>query len=272
MIIPDGFEFKNNQNVDFKVQLLTNNDQPFKGIRVAFEDLCPSKGDCDLNDVVVDFQCQVVTDATNRTKDIKSKYKLKAACSVFRNGFSEELSFNVSELASVSGNGLEIEAGSTKAILKVHSNSKAITSGDNTLIGLKYTETETINSAITLSNSKNITKGNFNPLIYVDEPGKGRGYEVHLTGQTPASLDSSAVLGTNADATTPSKGIYNKTKNNLPFAIAIPERFAYPSKKTKLVLAHLRFASLAKNGGSRYTDCYQNKSGYRNANKFCIKP
>lgn len=255
MIIPDGFEFKNNQNVDFKVQLLTNNDQPLKGIRVAFEDLCPSKGDCDLNDVVVDFQYQVVTDATNRTKDIKSKYKLKAACCLFRNGFSEELSFNVSELASLSGNGLGIEAGS-KVILKVQSNSKVNTSGDNTLIGVKYTETETINRAITLSNSKNITKGNFNPLIYVDEPGKGRGYEVHLTGQTPASLDNSAVLGTNADATTPSKEIYYKTRNNLPFAIAIPERFA----------------SLAKNGGSRYTDWYQNKSGYRNANKFCIKP
>ncbi len=239
---------------------------------VAFEDLWPSKGDYDLNDVVVDFQYQAVTDAANRTKDIKAKYKLRAAGGVFRNGFSVEMPFNVSEVASVTGNGLGIEAGSTKAILKVFSNSKAIISGYNTNVGVKYTETDTINSTITLTNSKNITLGNFNPFIYVDEPGKGRGYEVHLTGQTPTSLVNSAVLGTNSDATTPSKGIYYKTKNNLPFAIAIPDRFAYPWEKTQIVLAHLRFASWAQSGGSSYTDWYQNKSGYRDATKIYVKP
>jgi LruC domain-containing protein len=239
---------------------------------VAFEDLWPSKGDYDLNDVVVDFQYQAVLDASNRTKDVKAKYKLRAAGGVFRNGFSVEMPFNVSEVASVTGNGLGMEEGATKAILKVFSNSKAIISGYNTMIGVKYTETDTINSTITLTNSKNITLGNFNPFIYVDEPGKGRGYEVHLTGQTPTSLVNSAVLGTNADATTPSKGIYYKTKNNLPFAIAIPERFAYPWEKTQVVLAHLRFASWAQSGGSTYTDWYQNKSGYRDATKFYVKP
>ncbi len=239
---------------------------------VAFEDLWPSKGDYDLNDVVVDFQYQAVLDASNRTKDIKAKYKLRAAGGVFRNGFSVEMPFNVSEVASVTGNGLGMEAGATKAILKVFSNSKAIISGYNTMLGVKYTETDTINSTITLSSSKNITLGNFNPFIYVDEPGKGRGYEVHLTGQTPTSLVNSAILGTNADATTPSKGIYYKTRNNLPFAIAIPERFAYPWEKTQIVLAHLRFASWAQSGGSSFTDWYQNKSGYRDATKFYVKP
>ncbi len=239
---------------------------------VAFEDLWPSKGDYDLNDVVVDFQYQAVTDAANRTKDIKAKYKLRAAGGVFRNGFSVEMPFNVSEVASVTGNGLGIEEGSTKAILKVFSNSKAIISGYNTNVGVKYTETDTINSTITLTNSKNITLGNFNPFIYVDEPGKGRGYEVHLTGQTPTSLVNSAILGTNSDATTPSKGIYYKTRNNLPFAIAIPERFAYPWEKTQIVLAHLRFASWAQSGGSSYTDWYQSKSGYRDATKIYVKP
>ncbi len=239
---------------------------------VAFEDLWPSKGDYDLNDVVVDFQYQAVLDASNRTKDIKAKYKLRAAGGVFRNGFSVEMPFNVSEVSSVTGNSLGMEAGATKAILKVFSNSKAIISGYNTMLGVKFIETDTINSTITLGSAKNITLGNFNPFIYVDEPGKGRGYEVHLTGQTPTSLVNSAVLGTNADATTPSKGIYYKTKNNLPFAIAIPERFAYPWEKTQIVLAHLRFASWAQSGGSSFTDWYKNKSGYRDATKFYVKP
>ncbi len=239
---------------------------------VAFEDLWPSKGDYDLNDVVVDFQYQAVLDASNRTKDVKAKYKLRAAGGVFRNGFSVEMPFNVSEVSSVTGNSLGMEEGATKAILKVFSNSKAIISGYNTMLGVKYTETDTINSTITLGSAKNITLGNFNPFIYVDEPGKGRGYEVHLSGQTPTSLVNSAVLGTNADATTPAKGIYYKTRNNLPFAIAIPERFSYPWEKTQIVLAHLRFASWAQSGGSTYTDWYQNKSGYRDATKLYVKP
>jgi LruC domain-containing protein len=239
---------------------------------VAFEDLWPSKGDYDLNDVVVDFQYQAVTDASNKTKDLKAKYKLRAAGGVFRNGFSVEMPFNVSEVASVTGNGLGMEAGSTKAILKIFSNSKAIISGYNTMIGVKYTETDTITSNVTSSSSKNITLGNFNPFIYVDEAGKGRGYEVHLSGQAPTALVNSAVLGTNADATTPAKGIYYKTRNNLPFAIAIPERFAYPWEKTQIVLAHLRFASWAQSGGSTYTDWYQSKSGYRDASKIYVKP
>ncbi len=239
---------------------------------VAFEDSWPSKGDYDLNDVVVDFQYQAVTDASNKTKDIKAKYKLRAAGGVFKNGFSVEMPFNVSEVSSVTGNSLGLEAGATKAILKVFNNSKSILSSYNTLAGVKYIETDTILCTLTLGSSKSITLGNFNPFIFVDEAGKGRGYEIHLSGQAPTSLVNSSILGTNSDATTPAKGIYYKTKNNLPFAIAIPERFVYPWEKTQIVLAHIRFASWAQSGGSSYSDWYKNQSGYRDATKLYSKP
>ncbi len=239
---------------------------------VAFEDSWPSKGDYDLNDVVVDFQYQAVTDASNKTKDIKAKFKLRAAGGVYKNGFSVEMPFNVSEVSTVIGTSLGLEAGSTKAILKVFSNSKSILSSYNTLANAKYIETDTITCTLTLANAKSITLGNFNPFIFVDEPGKGRGYEVHLSGQAPTSLVNTLILGTNSDATSPAKGIYYKTKNNLPFAIAVPERFEYPWEKTQVVLAHLRFASWVQSGGISYSDWYKNQSGYRNASKLYVKP
>ena len=239
---------------------------------VAFEDSWPSKGDYDLNDVVVDFQYQAVNDASNKTKDIKAKYKLRAAGGVYKNGFSVEMPFNVSEVSSVTGNSLGLEAGSTKAILKVFNNSKSIISGYNTIANVKYTETDTISCSLTLGSSKSVTLGNFNPFIFVDEAGKGRGYEIHLSGQAPTSLVNKAILGTNSDATTPAKGIYYKTKNNLPFAISVPERFVYPWEKTQIVLAHIRFASWAQSGGSSYTDWYKNLSGYRDDTKLYVKP
>lgn len=239
---------------------------------LAFEDLWPSKGDYDLNDVVVDYQYTAVTDAANKLKDLRCKYKLRAAGGIFKNGFSVELPFNRTEVSEITGNGAGLEAGVTKAILKVFNNSKALISGYNTMQGVKFIETDTIFANITLSNSKQVTLGTFNPFIYVDEPGKGRGYEVHLSGMTPTELVNNSILGTNSDATNPAKGFYYKTKTNLPFAIAIPEKFEYPWEKTQIVLAHLRFASWAQSGGSQYTDWYKVKSGYRDNSKFYIKP
>lgn len=239
---------------------------------LAFEDLWPSKGDYDLNDVVVDYQYTAVTDAANKVKDLQCKYKLRAAGGIFKNGFSVEMPFNRSEVSTITGNNAGLEAGVTKAILKVFNNSKALISGYNTMQGVKFIETDTIYANLTLASSKTFTLGTFNPFIYVDEPGKGRGYEVHLSGMQPTQLANMSVLGTNSDASNPAKGFYYKTKNNLPFAIAIPEQFEYPWEKTQIVLAHLRFASWAQSGGTQYTDWYKVKSGYRDASKFYVKP
>jgi LruC domain-containing protein len=240
---------------------------------VAFEDLWPSKGDYDLNDVVVDFQYHAVTNGSNEIKDLNAKYKLRAAGGVFKNAFSVEFPFNRSNVTTNSGSttiGLEAEA--TTAILKVFANSKSIISTYNTLEGKGYVETDTLYTRMTLTTPVLATIGTFNPFIYIDEAGKGRGYEVHLPGKTPTSLVNSSILGTNSDATNAGAGVYYKTSTGLPFAIATPEKFDYPYEKIQIIAAHKKFAAWVQSGGVSFPDWYKNLVDYRDNTKIYAKP
>ena len=240
---------------------------------VAFEDLWPSKGDYDLNDVVVDFQYHAVTNGNNEIKDLNAKFKLRAAGGVFKNAFAVALPFTRTNVTLKEGSTIAgIETVANEAILKVFNNSKALIGTYNTLAGKAFVETDTLKAAITLTNPVAATLGTFNPFIYIDENGKGRGYEVHLPGQQPTSLVNVSVLGTNADATNPSAGVYYKTVNGLPFAIAIPESFDYPVEKEQIIHAHLKFAQWVQSAGASSPDWYKNLSGNRNNSKIYIKP
>lgn len=240
---------------------------------VAFEDLWPSKGDYDLNDVVVDYQYHAVTNGNNEIKDLNAKYKLRAAGGVFKNGFSVILPFTKSGININSGsNVIGLEAESSAAILKVFSNSKALIGTYNTLADKPFVNTDTIFAKMTLTNPEAATLGTFNPFIYIDEPGKGRGYEVHLPGKAPSSLANTAIFGTSSDATNPGSGNYYKTSTGLPFAIATPEPFEYPWEKTQIVLAHKKFAMWAQSGGIQFADWYKDLSTYRDATKLYTKP
>jgi LruC domain-containing protein len=165
-----------------------------------------------------------------------------------------------------------IETGTLEGILNVFSNSKSLIGTYNTLPGKTFVETDTLYAKISLTNPVEAALGVFNPFIYINETGKGRGYEVHLPGKVPSSLVNAAVLGTNADATNPAAGVYYKTANGLPFAISIPEKFDYPYEREQIVLAHLKFAQWVQSAGSQFPDWYKNLSQYRNNSKIYIKP
>ncbi len=234
---------------------------------VAFEDLWPSQGDYDLNDVVVNYQYKGVLNAENKMVDMTAKYKLRAAGGIFKNAFSVELPINKSAVTTISG-GLGLDATANKAILKVFASSIAIIPSYNTIKGQQQVITDTISINMNFSTPQSITLGSFNPFIWVDEPGKGRGHEVHLPDFAPTELATLATLGTSSDNSIPASARYYKTKLNLPFAINIPENFTYPAEKELIILAHLKFAAWAQSGGVQYQDWYKNLSGYRNNTKL----
>lgn len=234
---------------------------------VAFEDLWPSKGDYDLNDVVVGYQYNGVLNASNKMVSMNGKYKLRAAGGIFKNAFSVELPINKTAVTTISG-GLGLEAEATKAIVKVFANSKSIISNYNTFAGTTPQSTDTISVSMTFSTPQEFSLSSFNPFIYIDEADKGRGYEVHLPDMAPSELVNRSILGTNADNSNSATGRYYKTSNNLPFAINIPETFNYPIEREAIINAHLKFAAWAQSGGTQYQDWYKNLSGYRNSSKI----
>ncbi len=238
---------------------------------VAFEDLWPSKGDYDINDVVVDYRYHAVTNANNQIKDLNAKYLLRAAGGVFKNGFSVILPFNKSNITLNGGSTVVgFESAASEAILKVFNNSKELIPTFNTMFGETYIGTDTLFAKMTLTTPISGSLGTFNPFIYVDEMGKGRGHEVHLPGKAPSSLVNVSVLGTDADAS--NGNVFYKTENGLPFAISIPEKFEYPLEKEQIIHAHLKFVQWVQSGGVLFEDWYKNQSGYRDNSKLYSKP
>lgn len=241
---------------------------------VAFEDLWPSKGDYDLNDIVVDFRYHAVTNGKNEIKDLNAKFKLRAAGGVFRNAFYVEFPFNKDRVKMNSASsGVDFEAESNAAILKVFKNAKEIIATYNTLEGSKsYVETDTLEAKFTLNTPIGEAVGTFNPFIVVDEPGKGRGYEIHLPGKKPTELVDSKVFGTASDATNPDKGVYYKTSTGLPYAISIPEKFDYPFEKVQVIKAYAKFAEWVQSGGNSSPDWYMDLKDYRDQSSIYQKP
>jgi LruC domain-containing protein len=232
---------------------------------VAFEDQWPSKGDYDLNDLVVDYRYNVITNANNNVVKVVGKFKPRAAGGVYKNGFAVEFPINRANVANM--NGATLELLQTKAVAVLFNNSRVVFNNQfNTKPGETSQNVDTMTISFDLVNPvslNNFGLGSYNPFIFVNEADKGRGFEIHLTGKTPTNLVNSAIFGTSSDATNLGAGVYYKTKNNLPYAINIPQSFAYPKEKIQIINAYNFFGTWATSGGTQKSDWYLNTAGYR---------
>ncbi len=232
---------------------------------LAFEDQWPSKGDYDMNDVVIDYRYKVITNAANKVVKVEGKFKPRAAGGVYKNGFGVEFPALKSNIKNMTG--ATLEDGQTNGVAIIFTNSRAkLNNWFNTVSSEPFQNADTIDISFELNTPialTTFTLGSYNPFIYVDEVGKGRGFEIHLAGKTPTSLANKSIFGTGSDNTNQTTVFY-KTKNNLPFAINIPESFKYPKEKVQIINAYNFFVNWAQSGGNSSTDWYKNTSGYRN--------
>jgi LruC domain-containing protein len=264
-----------------------NNYYPQEGVwgTLAYEDLWPSKGDYDFNDMIVDYNINQITNADNEVVEIYADFRLRAAGAGFKNGFGFQLDVTPSQIASVTGvqltedlvslNSNNTESGQTKAVVMVFDNSFKVLShpgsgtiGVNTTPGSMSVDPETININI-LFNSPvalaDIGIPPYNPFIFANQT---RGREVHLPGKVPTDQADANLFGTRNDDTNPASGKYYQTENNLPWAIHITEEFDYPIEKTAIIDAYNFFGIWAESDGSQYPDWFKNQSGYRNTNNI----
>lgn len=249
---------------------------------LAFEDLWPSRGDYDFNDMVIDFQFEINTNGNNYVKNITATFTLKAFGASFHNGFGFQLSDRIDpddliadgyrlsgDLVTVTKNGME--SGQSKPTIIVFDDAYNIMKHPGTGIGVNtdpsapYVEPVTITVEITFPVNKytynDLDIASFNPFIIVNQK---RGREVHLPDYEPTDLADLSLLGTEDDDSNPAIGRYYKRANNLPWAISIYESFDYPIEKAVVTEAHLKFDDWATSGGVQYPDWYQDKPGYRN--------
>lgn len=247
---------------------------------IAFEDLWPGLGDYDFNDLVLDYQFQTVTNASNYVVEVFGNFTVKAVGASQRNGFGFQLgqdfpfeNLNVSGsiltegIINLENNGTE--SGQDLSTIIVFDNSYAVlpsAGGTGVNVSLEYPYVEPVTVSITMNFADNtyliedIDIENFNPFLIVN---RDRGHEIHLPDYTPTSLMDLEIFGSSHDDSNPATGKYFKTSNNIPWAVLLPEPFDYPIEKTEITAGYLHFIEWAQSSGSNFSDWYQDKAGYR---------
>lgn len=234
---------------------------------VAFEDLWPSRGDYDMNDVVVEYNSTHYLNAQNNVVKVTDRIRPVWAGGTLGSGFGYQLGVPSSSVASVtktstyndpsfsyniSSNGTE--AGQSKATIMVFDNINDLSlraSGEKPL----FTMDINFNGAISPST---LTTPPYNPFIVINKM-DNRSAEVHLPRKEPTSLANIALLGTYNDRSLPSTGRYYVSDDNMPFAILIPDTFEYPTESTNISVFYPKFSEWATSNGSLSPDWYLHK-------------
>jgi len=264
-----------------------NNYYPAKGQTgtLAFEDLWPSKGDYDFNDVVIDYNYNQITNAQNKIVAVDATYTLRASGANNHNGFGIQFNTNPGNVVSVTGqhfsNGFinnapnGTENGQNNAVIIAFDDARFLLKSYNTFMGVTYstpyTDTLKIKFATPIDPLAFGTAP-YNPFIIINKEGeKERGKEVHLVGSFPTTLANLSLLGTNDDNSIPADGKYYNSDNYLPWAINIPTKFDYPIETKDITTTYLKFNSWVASKGANYTDWYTSKAGYRDNSKIFVK-
>ncbi len=245
---------------------------------LAYEDLWPSKGDYDFNDLVIDYEVDHILNGNNLLVDIEADWTIKAVFAGYKNGFGIHFeNLDPTEIASVSGTNMSeniitqnangTEANQDDATVIIFDNVFTAVQSSGSLFP-HTSPTTTISSTINMSNpiSQNSTGlPPYNAFIFANG---NRDTEVHLPGKKPTDLASPLLFGTLADATDTTSDYFYKTTNGLPWAIHISEPFDFPNESTPINQAYLFFTTWTTSGGNSNADWYLNLPGYRDSSKI----
>ncbi|MCP3925896.1 MAG: LruC domain-containing protein [Desulfobacterales bacterium] len=244
---------------------------------LAFEDLWPSKGDYDFNDLVIAYNYQYVTNASTEIVEIFADFTIKAVGAGFRNGFGFEIPVPYTTVSSVTGNSIKqnyiklntngTEQNNENTVIIVSDNiNRMITKPNghfiNTEKNAPYVDPVSFNVTISFSTPVKLTDAGpppFNPFIIVNQD---RSKEVHLPGKNNTDLADTQLFGQFDDKTVLNEKYYI-TENNLPWALNIPYEFKHLRERVSIDRGYLKFTEWAKSGGSVYSDWYLDGTGKR---------
>lgn len=245
---------------------------------MAYEDLWPSTGDYDFNDLVVDFNFHQQLNAQNLVVKILPTIVLRAVGASYHSGFAIGFNTSRNNIKSVSGtrltgsvfaigaNGAEI--GNSSAVIPIFADGYALFGNKpytNTYMDQPHMTPVTLNVEIQLvtpTSQSLLGLAPYDPFMVIAQ---NRSREVHLMNYNPTQMADLSLLGTGNDVSKPSMGKYYVTKTGKPWAIQFPVSLAYPIEKAGVSNAYHHFNAWAASGGTIYTDWFVNTSvGYRN--------
>ena len=244
------------------------------------EDLWPSKGDYDFNDLVLLYEWNYVLDAQSNIKEMNFRSQVKARGAGLHNGFGFLLETDQANVESVTGgmysqnitsfnaNGTEqVASNSTTSSFIVVDNVTNCLSEWNTFLDVQTEAPQWYDFTIVFENAvDDAVLATFNPFVI---KGDQRGIEIHLANQAPSALADAQYFNTDDDVSNLVNSVSYVTQNGMPWLLNVPANFDYVIEYTDLSQAYLKFANWAGSGGSSFQDWYDSGNGENiNPNKL----
>lgn len=205
-------------------------DVTHEGI-LTFEDNWPTKGDYDLNDVVMAYSSTVFytkeANVATTVEKVSDKFTLVHNGATFNNGFSYKVNLPLSQVKSITikGNAGQATPYTAKAdgngfIIDLIKNTQDINEGDIYIVDIVFAD-----KTVTETDFET-AKAPYNPFIrpsnaYLNMYGDSEKNEVHLPFHTPTQDMEMNFFGMYMDASEPANGIYYAAGKGIyyPFAL-----------------------------------------------------
>lgn len=185
--------------------------ETLKGV-YAFEDLWPSKGDYDMNDVIVRYTYGKTFDKNNNIYAETFIFKTFQNMAGNQNGLAFRLrsSGSVASVTCSIRKPGEDEFSEVSFSYEAEDNVYLLTDNVKEYMGAEYKVTLTYNTPINVSSVAE-------PFIFKNKEG-GKRWEVHIPKEAPTSKMDMSYFGKEDDASKPVQGIYYVRGGNYPFA------------------------------------------------------
>lgn len=250
--------FPNDSNKAFEIF----SPSPTEYGMLIFEDLWPTYGDYDFNDVAVRYRTNIITNAQNEAVQIDFICGVKVTGAGYVNGFGIELEGVLpSQIQSVTGPNY------TQGY--IHTNSNGTESGQDNAVIIIADNVDNLRDEITVSvvlsnpvQTNNLGASPFNPFIIANS---NREYEIHLPNMNKTTHGNSTpdILGTSMDP----DGNYI-SEDGFSWAISVLEDIPVAKENVRIDEAYNYFATWATSGGNNKKNWYKELPGHRNKNKL----
>ena len=229
---------------------------------IAFEDLWPTYGDYDFNDLAFTYRAIAVLNSDNLVVQLDFICRVKANGAGYDNGFGIELEgISPDQVESINGTTYSFE------YISLNSNGTEANQDNAVIIFTDNADNFLSERTVTVKFTEPISTDNlgvapFNPFIIINQE---RQKEVHLPyrSRTNLGINVSVTDGINSDA----DGNFI-SDNGMPWAISIIHDFKVPKENVRINNAYNFFVEWATSGGVIYQDWYKDNTGYRNPNKL----
>ena len=212
----------------------------------AYEDIWPSGGDYDLNDVIIEYHRSITFNKDNYVSEVKETYEpvQKVGAATNRNAFAVQYATDQrGEMVLPSG-----------AVDETQTNSIILFPNAMDVRNQKFVITRTFAAGAMKKDALKVGNSILNPYIIVNYEGAGKDNrtEVHLPKSKATNLANSDQIGKEADA------YYVNKDGKHPFAISIPGTFTPVTETVTIDKEYPDFEKWVESDGKEYTDWYKN--------------